>query len=266
MAQPPFYSLSDMPGPEVATPLEWEDLVLDAATRRDVEEIGTWLRRSSWLMDDWRLARHLKPGFAALFCGPSGTGKTLAAALIGKAAGRTVVSVIAARLQSDSPGGLERNVDRLLAEATKNDWILLFDDAGERVPGDRAPNRHVGYVLQRVEDYPLAVIVATNTRSHMDEAFARRFQSIVHFAMPGPAERAALWRNAFGGMSLADDVDTAVPAEKYAMSGGEIVAAVRHAATRAAGRGDPAVRLEDVQSALAAWQRRRAWTQGPGGA
>jgi AAA+ superfamily predicted ATPase len=94
-------------------------------------------------------------------------------------------------------------------------------------------------LLQRIEDYPGVVILATNLRSNMDEAFARRFQSIIHFTMPSVEERARLWKDAFSGTcKFPADADILEIAANYELTGGAIINILRTCALRAISRGD----------------------------
>ncbi len=121
-------------------------------------------------------------------------------------------------------------------------WILFFDEAdalfGKRTQtsssNDRYANQEVSYLLQRVEDYPGVVILATNLKANIDEAFARRFQTSVHFAMPDADQRLRLWQGMFSNSKLLSaDTDLVKLAENYELSGGAITNAVRYAAIQA---------------------------------
>ncbi len=128
MTQPPSHaSHPDTPGPRLTTPLDWSDLILDAATRQDVDDIVQWVRRRDGLLKDWNLQGRVGRGYASLFCGRGGTGKTLAAALIGKATGCEVYRVDPARLQLPDGGMSAADIDGLLDRAEAHHWILFFD-------------------------------------------------------------------------------------------------------------------------------------------
>jgi len=241
---------ADFPASRLTTPLEWADLVLDEATRDQINQIMQWVSHSKTLLEDWGLARRLKPGFRTLFYGPPGTGKTLTAALLGKASGLAVYRVDLSRVVSKWIGETEKNLASLFDQAEHRNWILFFDEAdalfGKRgeasSANDRAANQQIAYLLQRLEDYPGLAILATNLRSNLDEAFARRFQSSVLFSMPSMSAREQLWRDTFAspGFKLAHDVRFEQLAEKYEMAGGAIINVLRYAALRAVQR-DPAV-------------------------
>lgn len=237
----------------ITTPLEWSDLVLDDATRGDVEDIATWLRHSHTLMEDWKLAGRAKPGWRSLFMGPPGTGKRLTALLIGKTAGCDVYRVDLFRLASKEAEEEDAALDALLAQAQAENWILLVELDGtffDERDNDRAANQQIAYLLQRLEDFPGVVIVASNLAALADEAFARRFESVIHFPVPTVAERVRLWKDASAGVPRADDVDFEKLARDYELSGGAIATALRAACLRAFHRDPPSVTMADLEAAI----------------
>jgi hypothetical protein len=247
------------PAERLTTALDWDDLVIDAATRAQIDMIGSWIRHSHPLMDGWGLAGRLKPGYRCLFHGGPGTGKTLTASLLGKHHGVPVYRVDLSRVVSKWIGETEKNLAGLFDQAQNRDWILFFDEAealfGRRTEAnsanDRSANQQIAYLLQRLEDFPGLVILSTNLRSHMDEAFARRFQSAILFPMPDVPSRLRLWRDMFetGRFALADDVDFAALAE-YELAGGAIVNVLRHACLLAVVRSRPVVEAADIMSGI----------------
>jgi hypothetical protein len=252
--EPPFSA--EFPAQRLATAYEWHDLVLDRATREEVEDIVTWVRNERLLLEEWGLARQLKPGFRALFYGPPGTGKTLTASLLGKETGKSVYRVDLSKVVSKWIGETEKNLASLFDHAQHQQWILFFDEAdslfGKRTESrnasDRASNQQVAYLLQRVEDFPGIVILATNARSHLDDAFARRFQSMIHFPLPTPEQRLRLWENSFRDKpyALAADVDLRRIANDHELAGGSIINVLRYACLKAVVRPRPEVRKSDL--------------------
>nr|WP_222530668.1 ATP-binding protein [Azospirillum sp. 412522] len=247
---------ADFPAQRIATALDWPDLVLDAAALRQVGMIDGWLRHSTRLMQDWKLSRRLKPGFRCLFYGPPGTGKTLTACLIGKMHGMPVYRVDLSRIVSKWIGETEKNLGSLFDQAQHRNWLLFFDEAESlfaqrtetRSANDRSANQQVSYLLQRLEDFPGLAVLATNHRSHMDEAFSRRFQLSILFGMPGAESRLRLWQDSFrnDGFALAPDVDFLRLADQYELSGGNIVNILRYACLLAADREPPVVTANDL--------------------
>jgi len=247
---------NSFPARRLTTPHGWNDLVLTDATLEDVQEIRAWIEHRQTLLGEWRLADKLKPGFRSLFYGPPGTGKTLTAALLGKATGLDVYRIDLSLVVSKWIGETEKNLAAVFDQAENNDWILFFDEAdalfGKRTQtssaNDRYANQEVSYLLQRVEDFPSTVILATNLKSNIDEAFARRFQSMIFFPMPGPAERLRLWKSAFADTArLASSVDLEQIAAEFELSGGAIINVLRYAALMALRRGEDQVRQQDIR-------------------
>jgi hypothetical protein len=247
------------PAHPVTTRLDWPDLVLDAQTIAEVNEIKAWALHQRELLEDWGLGRHVKPGFRALFHGPPGTGKTLTATLLGKSLGVEVYRVDLSQVVSKYIGETEKNLAAVFAEASRRSWILFFDEAdalfGKRTAtansNDRYANQEVAYLLQRVEDHPSIVILATNLKSNLDDAFARRFQAMIHFAPPDAGQRLRLWKNTFGPKGrLAADVDLPKLAREHELTGGQIVNVVRCACLAAIQRLEKAVRLADIREGI----------------
>lgn len=246
----------DFPASLIETPLEWEDLILDAATMRQVEMVGLWLAHASTLMQDWGLARRLKPGYRCLFHGPPGTGKTLTACLLGKRHGLPVYRVDLSRVVSKWIGETEKNLAVLFDQAEDSGWILFFDEADalfgkrteSRSANDRSANQQIAYLLQRLESYSGLAILATNQTAHLDEAFARRFQSAVRFPMPDAGARLRLWRESFTGrgFALSPAVDFAALAKRHELAGGAIINVLRYACLMAVQRRPPVIEPHDL--------------------
>lgn len=236
----PDYSIG-FPAKLITTPLEWEDMVLDYQTHEALEEINTWIEHQHTIMEDWGLKRILKPGYRALFYGPPGTGKTLAATLLGKKNNMDVYRVDLSMIVSKYIGETEKNLAKVFDLAENRNWILFFDEAdalfGKRTStntsNDRHANQEVAYLLQRIEDFPGTVILATNLKSNIDEAFSRRFQSIIYFPMPSEELRADLWRSMLPKEWLSDDAEELIAtAAKSELSGGSIANVVRKCAVK----------------------------------
>lgn len=152
-----------------------------------------------------------RPGVRALFCGPSGTGKTLAAGWIATQLGLPLYRVDLASVTSKYIGETEKNLAQLLARAEHAELVLLFDEAdsmfGKRTDvkesNDRFANAQTNYLLQRIESFDGIVLLTSNSQSRFDPAFFRRLDAIVEFPVPGPSERRALWQAHIGeGHSL----------------------------------------------------------------
>lgn len=240
----PDYNIG-FPAKRITTPLEWEDMILDYATLEALEEINTWIKHQHTIMEDWGLKRFLKPGYRALFYGPPGTGKTLAATLLGKKNDMDVYRVDLSMIVSKYIGETEKNLAKVFDMAENRNWILFFDEAdalfGKRTStntsNDRHANQEVAYLLQRIEDFPGTIILATNLKSNIDEAFSRRFQSVVYFPMPDEELRRSLWLGMLPAKWLKNGKEDLTEelialAAKEELSGGSITNVVRRCALR----------------------------------
>lgn len=236
----PDYSVG-FPAKRIATELEWDDMILDYNTLEALEEINAWIEHQHTIMEEWGLKHCLKPGYRALFYGPPGTGKTLAATLLGKKNNMDVYCINLSMIVSKYIGETEKNLEKVFNMAENRNWILFFDEAdalfGKRTTtntsNDRHANQEVAYLLQRIEDFPGIVILATNLKSNIDDAFSRRFQSIIYFPMPDEELRAELWRNMLPPQWLGDDADELInSAAENELSGGSIANIVRKCAIR----------------------------------
>lgn len=250
---------ASFPAQKITTNMQWGDIVLDDVVMEQVMEINTWLQHGDTLMNDWGLQNKIKPGYRALFYGPPGTGKTLTATLIGKAASRDVYKVDLSMVVSKYIGETEKNLSKIFDIAQHKNWILFFDEAdalfGRRTAAnssnDRHANQQTAYLLQRIEDFPGIVILATNLKANMDDAFTRRFQAMIHFNMPTPTERYQLWQNAFAATcTLSPDIDQYKIAENYELAGGAIINVLRFCALSAIRRNDTVVTKEELFTGL----------------
>lgn len=247
------------PAQRVGTGLDWSDLVLPPATLAQLEEIRDWLQHGRTLLHDWGLGHRLRPGYTSLFHGPSGTGKTLSACLLGKLCRREVYRIDLSLVVSKYIGETEKNLAWVFDQAEQRGWILFFDEAdalfGQRTrvesAHDRYANQEVSFLLQRIEDFDGVVILSSNLKGNIDDAFIRRFQSVVAFAMPRAGERLRLWREALPPRAaLEPGLDLPRLAERHELSGGTIMNVVRYAALCALVRGDGTLRSDDVEEGV----------------
>jgi SpoVK/Ycf46/Vps4 family AAA+-type ATPase len=250
----PDYS-AGFPAKLITTPLEWEDLVLAPEVMDEIENIKTWLAGGIDVMRRWGLEKAVKPGYRSLFHGPPGTGKTLTATLLGAAGKVDVYRIDLSKLVSKYIGETEKNLANVFDQAQNRRWILFFDEAdalfGKRSEGstsnDRHANQETAYLLQRIEDFPGVVILATNFKSNIDEAFARRFQTSIYFPVPDATQRLRLWQGMFpGGRNLSPDVDLVDLAENHILTGGALTNVVRYAAIRAERHGRDRITNDDL--------------------
>lgn len=223
---------SEFPAEYIQTEMNWDDLILHPKTLNQIHEIEHWIEYNETLLGDWDMKKKIKPGYRALFYGPPGTGKTLTATLLGKQTNQDVFRIDLSRVISKYIGETEKNLSRLFDKAENKDWILFFDEAdalfGKRTEirdaHDKYANQEVAYLLQRIENYNGLVVLATNQRSNIDEAFTRRFQSMVYFPMPSPEERYQLWLQTFPKqIPLDNTIDWRQIATRHELSGANIL-------------------------------------------
>ena len=248
------------PAKLITTNLQWEDLVLSEETLDDINQLLAWIEKSEVVLDDFGLRKNLKRGYRSLFYGPPGTGKTLTATLIGAKVGMDVYRVDLSQVISKYIGETEKNLSNIFDQAEHRNWILFFDEAdslfGARTQtsnsNDRAANQEISYLLQRVEDFPGIVILASNLKSNIDEAFSRRFQNAIYFPLPEAEERMKLWSNIFSKKTiLEDEVNLDRFAEKYELAGGALTNVARYAALCAAQENRRKICNDDIIRALA---------------
>jgi SpoVK/Ycf46/Vps4 family AAA+-type ATPase len=221
----------------------WGDIVLDDQRLGQLREITIRARRARTVFGDWGFSPLPSTGVVALFAGPSGTGKTLAAEIIAAELGVDLYKIDLANLVSKYIGETEKNLARLFDGAEAANVALFLDEAdalmGKRSEvsdaHDRYANIEVAYLLQRLERYEGLAIMATNLAKNLDPAFLRRLHVVVEFPMPGPAERRRIWAASLPSLApRSDDLDLAALAEQFELSGGTIRNAVLGAAFMAA--------------------------------
>jgi AAA+ superfamily predicted ATPase len=249
----------DFPAQPLQTGLQWQDLILHRGTLQQLSEVLTFVRHGERLMRDWAMADRLRPGHRALFFGPPGTGKTLSAALLGKITGRDVFRIDLSLVVSKYIGETEKNLARVFDRAEARQWILFFDEAdalfGRRTEANdvaaRYANQETAYLLQRIETFRGIAILASNLRENMDDAFMRRFESVVYFPMPSADERLQLWKRGLPPKAeLSADVDLAELARNHELSGGGIMNVIRHVALTVIADGERAITRDDLRDGV----------------
>jgi hypothetical protein len=204
-----------------------------------------------------------RPGVRALFVGPSGTGKTLAAAWLATRLGMPLFRVDLAAVTSKYIGETEKNLAQLLARAEQSEVVLLFDEAdalfGKRTDvrdsNDRFANAQTNYLLQRIETFEGITLLTSNSRSRFDPSFARRLDAIIEFPLPAADERRALWNAHLGTRHTLDMREVNRLAARADLAGGHIRSVVLAAAALARQRNEP-LRYVDVARGLAAEYRK----------
>ena len=224
----------------------WDDIVLDRERLAQLREVAVRCRQRDTVFGQWGFAPSPSMGVVALFAGPSGTGKTLAAEVIAGELGIDLYKIDLANLVSKYIGETEKNLSRVFDAAEASNVALFFDEAdallGKRSEvsdaHDRYANIEVAYLLQRLERYEGLVVMATNLAKNIDAAFLRRLHVVVEFPMPGPAERRRIWAQCIPhGAPTSADLDLDFLADGFELSGGTIRNAALAAAFLAAEEG-----------------------------
>lgn len=228
--------LSPPPGANLVTGrANWDDLVLPAASIAALKEYAAWIRHRSRVINHWR-ARPIG-GPLALFCGPSGTGKSFAAKVIASHLSETsgepwsLYTLDLGRIMSKYVGETEQNLNALLDALDGRNAILQIDEAdgllgkrGEVTDArDRYANLEVSHMLSRFERHAGPVILTTNLRTNIDAAFLRRFQLIVNLPAPDASAREKLWQRLLPEHApRSAEVNSGALASAVRLSGGAI--------------------------------------------
>ncbi len=226
----------------------WNDLVLPEAETVLLHHLVDQVRGRATVLRHWGFGESITrgSGITALFAGPSGTGKSLAAEVIAGELGLALYRIDLSGVVSKYIGDTERNLRRVFDAADEGGALLLFDEADAlfgrrsevRDSHDRYANIEVNYLLQRMEDYRGVAILTTNQRQAVNKAFLRRLRFVVSFPFPSPRERAMLWQRAFPARTPVDDLDLG-RLTTLATTGGMIRNIALNAAFCAAGRQTP---------------------------
>ena len=256
----PKFSM-DFPAEYITTELTSDDLVLSQVTNQQITEIENWVNHQDTLMNKWNMKRWLKPGYRALFHGPPGTGKTLTALIVGKKTNRDVFRIDLSMVVSKFIGETEKNLSQLFERAKNKDWILFFDEAdalfGKRTnvrdAHDKYANQEVAYLLQRIENHNGLVILASNFKSNIDEAFIRRFQSVIYFPPPTPVERLMLWKKTLPmntGLVFPSEDEIKTIAKKYEITGAGVVNVVQYCCLESLGKNSKEITIDQIKTGI----------------
>jgi AAA+ superfamily predicted ATPase len=211
----------------------WHDIILPRDHVERLREICNHVKYRERVHGDWGFDQKLSlgKGLSVLFAGPSGTGKTMAAEIIAATLGLELYKIDLSTVVSKFIGDTEKNLSRIFAEAETSNAILFFDEAdalfGKRSEvkdsHDRYANIEIGYLLQRMEEYDGVVVLATNFRKNMDEAFVRRLQFTVEFPFPNEEDRRRIWKGVWPDDTPCDPtLDVDFMARRFEITGGSI--------------------------------------------
>ncbi|TDF35599.1 ATP-binding protein [Alteromonadaceae bacterium M269] len=247
------------PATYIKSNVTWDEVTLSPIIKSQLNEIVQWVKHGPCLMQEWKIGKRLRPGYRALFYGPPGTGKTLTASLLGDMVNMDVYKIDLSMVTSKYIGETEKNLEQVFSLAEDRRWILFFDEAdalfGKRLntgsANDQFANQNVAYLLQRIERFNGVVILASNYKDNIDNAFFRRFESIIHFAAPKAEERLALWQNGFCEKTrLSPSVNLEALAEQYPLSGADIVNVIRYVSLTLLSEGRAEVLPSDIQQGI----------------
>ena len=236
----------------------WADIVLPEAQMRTLKTIALQLRQRARVCDDWGFAEKSNRGLglSALFAGPSGTGKTLAAEILANEFELDLFRIDLSAVVSKYIGETEKNLRRVFDAAEEGGAVLLFDEAdalfGKRSEvkdsHDRYANVEISYLLQRMEAYRGLAILTTNMKEALDPAFLRRLRFVVQFPFPDQTQRAEIWRRIFPAKTPTDSLDID-RLSRLSISGGNIRSIALNAAFAAADEDEP-VRMSHLLAAV----------------
>lgn len=229
---------------------DWTQIVLPPDTLAQLREMCQQVVHRHQVLDEWGFGRRLSvgKGVTALFAGPPGTGKTMAADIIARELGLDLYKIDLSGVVSKYIGETEKNLERIFTAAEKANAILFFDEADAlfgkrsevRDSHDRYANVEVAYLLQKMDLFEGVAILATNLRQNMDEAFVRRLCFAIDFPFPDEEQRAQIWRILFPAQARHDpDIDFGSLGARLRISGGSIQNIVLNAAFLAAAAGQP---------------------------
>jgi len=246
-SQVSHHKLGDLAA-RIKTHSSWEDLVLPINKVEQLKEICAQMAHRQRVFGEWGFHAKLLRGrgLSVLFCGASGTGKTMAAEVIAHEMRLDLYRIDLSGVVSKYIGETEKNLAKIFHEAEASNAILFFDEAdalfGKRTQisdaHDRYANIETSYLLQRMEAYEGMAILATNLRDNMDEAFTRRIRFVVEFPFPDAACRQAIWQKHFPRDAPIDkDIDFEWLGRQFQITGGNIKNIVLNAAFLAAADG-----------------------------
>lgn len=245
---------------QAVTPrFKFDELVLPPAQTQQLDEIVRAMRSLTWVHYRWGTARAWSDaGLSVLFCGPSGTGKTMAAEAIAEELQLPMFRIDLSQVVNKYIGETEKNLKKVFDAAEESDCVIFFDEAdalfGKRTSvkdaHDRFANIEISYLLERMERLKGIAILATNRRKDLDEAFLRRLRYLVEFSLPGEEERARLWRYVFPKGVDIEALDIPYLARTFPLTGGHIRSIAFNACLQSRPGADPCVEMPQVLSAV----------------
>lgn len=210
----------------------WEDLKLPPYSKKLLKDLCSQVQCQMTVWNKWGMRRKISYGrcISALFSGPPGTGKTMAAQVIASCLGLDIYRVDLSQITDKYVGETEKHLKDVFDQAERSNMILLFDEAdalfGKRTDAgdamEKYANTQVSYLLQRIEEYTGIVLMTTNLVSNIDRAFLRRFRYHITFQMPGAALRRELWEYMLDESVPKQEIDYEYLASQFELSGAQI--------------------------------------------
>lgn len=260
-------SATPVPGVTIVEPVyDWGDIILPTPTEAALRRIEGHVRHAALVLDQWGFGRAMGArgrGVVALFSGPSGTGKTMAAEVLASSLDLRMMLIDLSQIISKYVGETSKNIAAAFDAAERSGAVMVWNE-GDAIWGargsvghatDRHVNAEVGDLLQRIEAFDGFTIVTTNMRHAIDTAFLRRFRFTIDFPMPAAAERVRLWQRAFPGEAPVEAIDWRALAD-LPLSGGSIRNIALGAAFLAAERGT-AIDASLIEAELAEEMRKQ---------
>ncbi len=218
---------------QIVPSYHWADIVLPKDQMEQLHEICFYVQHYQTVYGDWGFGRKISlgKGLNALFAGASGTGKTMSADVIANSLKIDLYKIDLSAIVSKYIGETEKNLDQIFREGQAANAILFFDEADAlfgkrsevRDSHDRYANIEIAYLLQKMDEYEGVVILATNLRNNIDEAFARRMHFTIEFPIPEEADRLRIWQSIFPReMPVGKEVDLSFMARQFKITGGNI--------------------------------------------
>ncbi len=212
------------------------DLAVADHTREELDALAARCRMREQLAASSAAVAQGNPGVRALFAGPSGTGKTLAARLLAGLLGKDLYRIDLAATVNKYLGETEKNLNQAFAAAEELDVVLLLDEGDALMANrtdvsssnDRYANLETNFLLQRIESYNGILLVTSNAADRIDKAFTRRMDVVVNFRSPDEWRRYDILKTHLGVNSIDDDW-LQQAACRCALSGGQWRNVVAHA-------------------------------------
>jgi SpoVK/Ycf46/Vps4 family AAA+-type ATPase len=249
----------------VSSKYRMSDLKLEEKQMKTLENICAYVRQSYKVYNLWNMDRHFAYGRAvtALFCGPPGTGKSMAARVLSNELKMPLYRIDLSQVVDKYIGETEKKLEEIFTYAQNSNVILFFDEAdsifGKRTDvkesKDKYANTEVSYLLQRIEEYDGVVLLATNLKNNIDEAFMRRMKYVVDFQMPDEKTRKEIWMDGLSGDVVLENIDFDYLAQKVELSGGYIKNIILNALFLAAKEGDCVTMKHILQSTCNEYQK-----------